>query len=157
MAGRKRHILVDTIGLLLTVVGHAARVSEQAGARRILEKVATAKAAGRSFFQRLRLLGVDAGCQAGEDFCAWVKALLGWRVGVVRRPAVNAPKKAGFILRPRRWVVERPFCLAGQRPAAGQGRRAATSKQRDHGLPRHDQPHAPPPQTRLKTRFSHTF
>ena len=109
MKGRKRHILVDTMGLLMMVVVHAADVSEQAGARRILEKVAGAKAAGASFFQRLRLLWVDAGYQAGKDFCAWVKALLGWRVEVIKRPEVNAQKQQGFILLPRRWVVERTF------------------------------------------------
>ena len=101
--------MVDTMGLLLLVIVHAADVSEQAGARRILEKVAAAKAAARSFFRRLRLLWVDAGYQAGKDFCAWVKALVGWRVEVVRRPEVNAQKKAGFVLLPRRWVVERTF------------------------------------------------
>lgn len=72
-----------------------------------MEKVAGIKAVGRSFFQRLRLLWVDAGYQAGKDFCTWVKALLGWRVEVVRRPEINAQKKTGFILLPRRWVVER--------------------------------------------------
>ena len=109
MSGRKRHILVDTMGLLLMVIVHAANVSEQAGARQIMEKAAVAKAVGRSFFQRLRLLWVDAGYQAGKDFCAWVKTLLGWRVEVVKRPEINAQKKQGFILLPRRWVVERTF------------------------------------------------
>ena len=97
------------MGLLLLVIVHAANVSEQAGARQIMEKVATAKAAGRSFFGRLRLLWVDAGYQAGKNFCAWVKTLLGWRVEVIKRPEVNAQKKQGFILLPRRWVVERTF------------------------------------------------
>ena len=109
MKGRKRHILVDTMGLLLTVVVHAANVSEQAGARQIMGKVAAAKASGPSFFKRLRLLWVDAGYQAGKDFCAWVKTLLGWRVEVIRRPEINAQKKRGFLLLPRRWVVERTF------------------------------------------------
>ncbi len=109
MSGRKRHIFVDTTGLLLAVIVHAANVSEQAGARRIMERVAAAKAAGASLFQRLRLLWVDAGYQAGKDFCAWVKTLLGWRVEVTRRPESNAQKKAGFVLLPRRWVVERTF------------------------------------------------
>ena len=109
MSGRKRHILVDTMGLLLMVIVHAANVSEQAGARQIMEKVAVAKAAGRSFFQSLRLWWVDAGYQAGKDFCAWVKTLLGRRVEVVQRPEINAQKKQGFILLPRRWAVERTF------------------------------------------------
>jgi putative transposase len=100
--GRKRHILVDTMGLLLTVVVHAAHLSERAGAKQIMEKVTAAKATGVSLFKRLRLLWVDAGYQAGKDFCAWVKTLLGWRVEVVKRPEVNAPKKQGFVLLPRR-------------------------------------------------------
>jgi putative transposase len=90
--GRKRHILVDTMGLLLAVVVHAANISEQAGARQIMRKVAASKAAGASLFQRLRLLWVEAGYQAGKDFCAWVKALVGWRVEVIKRPKKN---KAG--------------------------------------------------------------
>ena len=97
------------MGLLLMVVVHAANVSEQAGARRIMEKVALAKQTGTSCFQRLRLLWVDAGYQAGKDFCAWVRSLLGWRVEVIKRPEINEQKKAGFILLPRRWVVERTF------------------------------------------------
>jgi putative transposase len=98
------------MGLLLAVVVHAADVSEQAGARQIMKKVAAAKAAGASLFKRLRLLWVDAGYQAGKDFCAWVKTLLGWQVEVIKRPKKNkAEKKPGFVLLPRRWVVERTF------------------------------------------------
>ena len=97
------------MGLLLTVIVHAANVSEQAGARQIMEKVAGAKAKGVLFFKRLRLLWVDAGYQAGKEFCAWVKTLLGWRVEVIKRPEINEQKKAGFVLLPRRWVVERTF------------------------------------------------
>lgn len=35
--------------------------------------------------------------------------MLGWRVEVIKRPEINAQKKQGFILLPRRWVVERTF------------------------------------------------
>ena len=52
---------------------------------------------------------MDAGYQAGKDFCAWVKTLLGWQVEVIKRPEINAQKKQGFILLPRRWVVARTF------------------------------------------------
>jgi putative transposase len=97
------------MGLLLTVMVHAADVSEQAGARQIMKKVAAARAAGASFYKRLRLLWVDAGYQAGKGFCAWVKALLGWRVEVVKRPERKEGEKPGFVLLPRRWVVERTF------------------------------------------------
>jgi hypothetical protein len=95
--GRKRHILADTMGLLLMAVVHAANESEQAAAKQIMKKVAAARAAGASLFQRLRLLWVDAGCQAGKDFCAWVKALLGWRVEVIRRPKKSKTGKSAAL------------------------------------------------------------
>ncbi len=65
------------MGLLLLVIVHAADVSKQAGAKRILEKVAAAIARTKSFSQRLRLLWVDAGYQNGQGLCAWVKDLPG--------------------------------------------------------------------------------
>ena len=110
VSGRKRHILVDTTGLLLMVIVHAANVSEQAGARQIMEKVAVAKAAGRSFFQRLRLLWVDAGYQAGRDFLRLGQGVCsagGWKSS--GGPRSTPRKSRAFILLPRRWVVERTF------------------------------------------------
>ena len=70
-------------GLLLTVAVHPANVSQQAGARQIMEKAPAARAAGRSFLQCLRLRRVDAAYQTGKDFCAGIKAPVGWRVAVI--------------------------------------------------------------------------
>ena len=112
--------------MLLRGIVHAADVSEQAGARRILKKVATTQAASPSFFQRLRRLWLDAGSQASKDFCVWVKARLGWQVEVIKRADVNAQKKRGFILRPRRWVVERTFAWLDHLSAPQQRLRASS-------------------------------
>jgi transposase len=64
--GRKRHLLVDTLGLILAVVVHAADPGEREGARRLLELVLKAKQAGRGCFERLKHVWVDAGYQGKE-------------------------------------------------------------------------------------------
>jgi Transposase DDE domain len=74
--GRKRHLLVDTLGLILAVLVHGAEVSEREGAGRLLQRVWAARQAGRGWFGRLRHLWVDAGYHA-KDWLAWVEALLG--------------------------------------------------------------------------------
>ena len=51
--GRKRHLLVDTLGLILAVLVHAADVGEREGARWLLESVLVAKQAGLGCFERL--------------------------------------------------------------------------------------------------------
>jgi hypothetical protein len=74
--GRKRHLLVDTLGLILAVLVHAADVSERDGARWLLGNVLAAKQAGRGCFERLQHLWLDAGYQ-GKEWLAWVEAALG--------------------------------------------------------------------------------
>ena len=101
MTGRKRHILVDTLGLLLVVVVHAANIQESEGAKLVL-----GKALGR--FPRLKLIWVDQGYKA--HFVAWAEAIGGWAIEVVARPA----GAKGFRLLPRRWVVERTFAWLGR-------------------------------------------
>ena len=71
MTGRKRHILVDTLGLLLVVVVHAADIQESEGAKLVL-----GRALGR--FPRLRLIWADQGYKA--HFVAWAAAATGWVV-----------------------------------------------------------------------------
>ena len=89
MTGRKRHIVVDTAGLLLAVVVHTADVQDRDGAR-------------------LPLIWADGGYR---------RALSGWVQGGCRLEIV--PRKAkglGFEVLPRRWVVEQTFgWLDGQR------------------------------------------
>lgn len=96
--GRKRHLLVDTMGLLLGVHVTPASTPERVGAQALLARVLP-------WFVWLRILWVDAG-YTGADFAAWVRGRrpkLG--VEVVKR---SAPVH-GFKVLPRRWVVERTF------------------------------------------------
>ena len=96
--GRKRHVLVDTLGLLLGVAVTSASSTERAGAQVVLGRVLT-------WFTWLRLLWVDGG-YTGATFANWVKELRPkLAVEVVRR----SDPTAGFKVLPRRWVVERTF------------------------------------------------
>jgi putative transposase len=95
--GRKRHLLVDVLGLVLLVVVHAASVQEQDGAKRVFERIQ-----GRH--PRLRLVWADAGYNV-QCLLDWVQATCAWVLEIVNRPAGCK----GFVLLPRRWVVERTF------------------------------------------------
>jgi putative transposase len=99
--GRKRHILVDTIGLLLTVVVHAANIQDRDGAKLVLEKA-------RGTFPRLALIWADGG-YAGK-LIEWVKDACGWILEIVKR----SDAVQGFVVLPRRWVVERTFGWLGR-------------------------------------------
>ena len=99
--GRKRHILVDTMGLLLMVVVHAANIQDRDGARWVLEK------AKRSFC-RLRLIWADGG-YAGQ-LVDWVRCTCNWVLEIVRR----SDDTKGFEILPRRWVVERTIAWLGR-------------------------------------------
>ncbi len=114
MTGRKRHILVDTTGLLLKVVVHPANVQDRDGARLLLVMLG-------AVFPRLAMLWADAGYQGP---CAtWITAKLGWGVEIVRKPRrwVRGPADqeppsmpTGFQVLKRRWVVERTFAWLGR-------------------------------------------
>jgi putative transposase len=97
--GRKRHLLVDTLGLILAVVVHPANIQDRDGARLVLQKLTAA-------FGWLRLIWVDGG-YAGDPLCRWLKALLprrGLRLEVVKRTTLHT-----FKILPKRWIVERTF------------------------------------------------
>jgi putative transposase len=97
--GRKRHILVDTLGLLLLVVVTAANVQDRNGAQLLLSPLATQ-------FRRLRLIWAD-GAYAGE-LTFWTRGLRKW--GKLRLEIVRKPKgQKGFSVLPWRWRVERTF------------------------------------------------
>jgi transposase len=96
--GRKRHVLVDTLGLVLGVVVSPANCPERDGAQRVLQRVG-------DWFKELRKLWVDGG-YTGDNFAQWVRDH--WpklEVEVVKRSDVAT----GFEILPRRWVVERTF------------------------------------------------
>lgn len=80
--GRKRHILVDTLGLLIVVVITAASTSEQAGAKQVLFKLDVVRvgvARHRHRFRRLITIWVDGGYQ-GKDFQHWVMDVYRWKM-----------------------------------------------------------------------------
>ena len=99
--GRKRHLLVDTEGLVLSQDVSAAHLSDQAGARRLLSGL-------RPLQPRLELIWAD-GAYAGQPLSAWA-AEQDLRREVVRRQE----GQQGFAVQPRRWVVERTFAWLGR-------------------------------------------
>jgi putative transposase len=94
--GSKRHLLVDTLGLLLCVVVHPANIQDRDGAKLLLSKA-------QGLFPRLRLIWADGG-YAGK-LIAWVRQVCGWLLEIVKR----SDTAKGWVLLPRRWVVERTF------------------------------------------------
>ena len=101
MLGRKRHIVVDTAGLLLAVVVHPADVQDRDGARLVL-----AELAGK--MPRLRLIWADGAYRGALS--EWVRERLGCRLEIVSRVA----GQRGFAVLPRRWVVERTLGWLGR-------------------------------------------
>lgn len=115
MNGRKRHLLVDTTGLVLSVVVHAASIADRDGAWLVLERLAL------PVRQHLQHLWVDAGYQGPG--LRRTSAQLGWTVRIVKRPRrwqwvppgeEPLPLPTGFQVLPRRWVVERTFAWLGR-------------------------------------------
>jgi transposase len=92
--GRKRHLAVDTAGLLLAVVVTVAGIQDRDGAVRLL-------AALRARFSTITLIWADGG-YAGR-LVGWAQTVLGFAVAIVKR----TDDLAGFRVIPRRWVVER--------------------------------------------------
>lgn len=101
--GRKRHIMVDVIGLLLAVVVHKASIQERAGAKLLLLR------AVEKGFARLELIWADGG-YSGQPMIDWVRRLAGWVFEVIKR----SEEASGFVVLPRRWVVERTFGWLGR-------------------------------------------
>jgi transposase len=98
--GRKRHLLVDTGGLLLRAVVHSASVQDRAGARQVLTGI-------HALFPLLALVWVDGGYVNVVDagLVGWARRAEDLEIVAVAR---NADRR-GFQVLPRRWVVERTF------------------------------------------------
>jgi len=96
VSGRKRHVLVDTLGLILLVWVSTADVQDRDGARRLLVRLAHR-------FSSLVLIWADGG-YAGQ-LVQWVRGLRRWRK--IRLEIV--PRLGGnrFVVLPKRWIVER--------------------------------------------------
>src|SRR5829696_7305015 len=127
--GRKRHLLVDTEGLVIKVKIHSAKVPDQDGLRLLLESA-------RTELSRLKHLWLDAGYEGRGR--RWIEEVLGLSVEVVRKPPKPTPEKVakiwaeewakegekvdwqrlmqprGFRVLSRRWVVERTFSWLSQ-------------------------------------------
>ena len=126
LEGRKRHLLVDTEGLVLKAKVRSAKVPDEDGIRLLLESA-------RERLERLSHLWVDAGYRGRGR--RWAEEVLGLSVEVVRKPRKPLPEEVaklwaqewakegkqvdwqkllptrtrGFTVLPRRWVVERTF------------------------------------------------
>jgi putative transposase len=100
--GRKRHLIVDTLGLVLSVVVHKASIDERKGASYVFNRLFSRY----GDFLRLKVIFADAG-YAGE-FQSWVKNTFkkpGWILQIVSKPLGIKL----FYPLPKRWVVERTF------------------------------------------------
>ncbi|MCA1708871.1 MAG: IS5 family transposase [Actinobacteria bacterium] len=92
--GRKRHLAVDTLGLVLTVIVTAASVQDRDGAFRLLALL-------RERFSTIALVWADGG-YAGR-LVSWASTVLALTLTIVKR----SDDTTGFVVLPRRWVVER--------------------------------------------------
>jgi putative transposase len=99
--GRKRFLLVDTCGWLVALWVDAADVQDRDGGRLPVREA-------EREHPRLHHLWVDAAF-AGE-FATWVRETMGWTIEVVGKLA----GQVGFVVQPRRWVVERTFAWLGK-------------------------------------------
>jgi putative transposase len=131
--GRKRHLLVDTQGLVLMAKVHRADVTDRDGIKLLLEPART------GFLTRLCHLWLDAGYTGQDRGAGWVQRTLGWTAEIVRHPPKPAPEevmmrwtkewaKEGIAIDteqfmpekgprpflPKRWIVERTFSWLGQ-------------------------------------------
>ena len=107
MKGRKRHLAVDTMGLMLVVVVSSAGLQDDAyhAFGRVLERL---RCAG---LRRLRTIIAD-GMYEGSA-CMWTWAM-GWLMRIVKRGDGRSPTPVGFTPLPQRWVVERTFAWLGR-------------------------------------------
>ena len=100
--GRKRHILIDTLGFLLVILVHSAGIQDRDGA---IDIFTTAK----KHFPTVQHVFADGG-YAGPKLRDALKAEGDWTLEIIKR----SDKAEGFVLLPRRWVVERTFAWLGR-------------------------------------------
>ena len=94
--GRKRHILVDTLGLIHGCLVHPANIQERAGAKLLLEPL-------RDTLTRMEKIVADGG-YSGQNMIDWTKETCGWMFEIVKRTELHT-----FKVLPKRWIVERTF------------------------------------------------
>lgn len=102
LTGRKRHLLVDTLGLLIALVVHAANIQDYDGARQVLYKAATKSS-------RLQKVLAD-GIYPKNGLVEWVKQQFQFVLEIVSRDK----EQKGFVVLAKRWIVERTFAWLGR-------------------------------------------
>ena len=137
MKGRKRHLLVDTEGFVLRAKVHSPKIMDYEGIKTLLD-------CAEGLFARLSHLWMDGGYTGEDKGGDWVQKTLGWGVEIVSRPRKPAPKEVlmawakewakegvavdwqklllppqGFVVLPRRWVVEGTFSWISQNRRMG--------------------------------------
>jgi putative transposase len=98
--GRKRQLMVDSLGLVIRVMVHPANIQDRYALRAALLRLPLSR--------RWARVVVDAG-YASPANAAWCQGMLGMSYEVVPRAA-----QPGFVAQPRRWVVERSFAWLGK-------------------------------------------
>lgn len=101
--GRKRHLVTDTLGLMVDVSVTPANVHDTHGAKKVLRKAA------KWLRKAPKVIYADKGYQ-GKPLATWVKDNIGARMCTSNNPAMVAKR---FIPMPKRWVVERTFAWFG--------------------------------------------
>lgn len=102
VSGRKRHLAVDTLGMILIAVVHGADWQDYDGAAFVIARL-------KAKFQRLKVLFADS-AYGRKGLPAWVKETFGWVLQTVLRPV----DVKGFVVLPKRWIVERTFSWIGR-------------------------------------------
>jgi putative transposase len=106
--GRKRHLVVDTLGLVLFVLVHSASIQDAAGGYQTLQELfGRIKHSVHNRWCRLKLIWADG---AYAHIVEAVRKQFGWKLEIVRR----SDDLKGFHVLPRRWVVERTFGWLGR-------------------------------------------
>jgi putative transposase len=94
--GRKRHLLVDTLGLLLSIYVTSADIQDRGGAQCLLAGL-------KPLVPRLKKIWAD-GAYTGEKLAGWCEEQGEWELEIVERRSADTE---GFVLLPHRWIVER--------------------------------------------------
>jgi putative transposase len=94
--GKKRHIVVDTLGLILVVVIHAANIHDSVGAKEVLKTLKD------KFLSCIKKIFADGGYVG--DLIDWTKYKHGFEIEIVKRTEEHK-----FKILPKRWIVERTF------------------------------------------------
>ena len=103
VSGRKRHVLVDTLGMILAVVVHSAGIQDRDGARLVLAKI-------KGWFPRLTKILTDGIYNGG--IAEWALQFGGWLMEIVPKP--ERTEGEPFQVRKWRWIVERTFAWLGR-------------------------------------------